>query len=185
MKRLLVSLALLFGLIAGPAAVLPTGAGATAPAEGSCGVTWGSGAKSDGPGTTPSSRVHNVRTGRHECYDRFVVDLTGSARGYNVRYVRRFRQDPSGDVIPLPGGARIEIVIRAPAVDLNGHATYPGVVGEPLPGVNLAGYETFRSTRYGGTFEGYTQFGLGVRARLPFRVLQLSHRVVIDVAHHW
>ena len=77
-------------------------------------MTWGSGAKSAGPGTTPSSRVHNVRTGRHECYDRFVVDLTGSARGYNVRYVRRFRQDPSGDVIPLPGGARIEIVVRAP-----------------------------------------------------------------------
>ena len=185
MKRLLVSLALLFGLIAGPAAVLPTAAGGAAPAEGSCAVTWGSGAQSAGPGTTPSSRVHNVRTGRHECYDRFVVDLTGSARGYNVRYVRRFRQDASGDVIPLPGGARIEIVVRAPAVDLNGHATYLGVVGEPLPGVNLAGYETFRSTRYGGTFEGYTQFGLGVRARLPFRVLKLSHRVVIDVAHHW
>lgn len=184
MKRLLVSLTLLFGLVAGPA-VLPTVAGAATPTERSCSVTWGSTAKSAGPDTSPFSLVHNVRTGRHECYDRFVVDLTGSTRGYAVRYVRRFRLDPSDQVIPLPGGARIEIIVRAPAVDLNGHPTYPGTVGQPLPGVDLTGYATFRSTRYGGTFEGYTQFGLGVRARLPFRVMKLSHRVVIDVAHHW
>ena len=30
-----------------------------------------------------------------------------------------------------------------------------------------------------------TQFGLGVRARLPFRVMKLGNRVIIDVAHHW
>jgi hypothetical protein len=186
MKRLLVSLALLFGLIAGPAAALPDVAGAApATARGSCAVTWGSGAKSAGPLTSPSSEVLNVRTGRHACYDRLVVDLAGPASGYVVRYVRRFRQDPSGQIIPLPGGARIEIIVRAPAVDNNGHPTYPGTVGQPLPGVNLTGYQTFRSTRYGGTFEGQTQFGLGVRARLPFRVLKIGNRVVVDVAHHW
>ncbi|MDO0930794.1 hypothetical protein QQY66_03535 [Streptomyces sp. DG2A-72] len=66
-----------------------------------------------------------------------------------------------------------------------GVPTYPGEVGESLPGVNISGYSTFRDTRFGGTFEGQTQVGLGVRARLPFRVLQLADRVVVDVAHSW
>ena len=54
----------------------------------------------------------------------------------------------------------------------------------------MAGYRTFRQVVYAGTFEGYTSVGLGVRARLPFRVLVLdgpgtSSRLVVDVAHHW
>ncbi|MDQ1596268.1 MAG: hypothetical protein QOH40_2824, partial [Arthrobacter pascens] len=40
------------------------------------------------------------------------------------------------------------------------------------------------------SFEGYTTLGLGVRARLPFKVFTLAgpgsgSRLVIDVAHHW
>ena len=55
---------------------------------------------------------------------------------------------------------------------------------------DVAGYRTLRDVVYGGTFEGYTTFGVGVRARLPFRVLTLAgpdggSRIVIDVAHRW
>ncbi len=66
-----------------------------------------------------------------------------------------------------------------------GAPAYPGRVGRPLPGVFLDGYRTFRDTRFAGSFEGETQIGLGVRARLPFRVLVLDGRVVVDVAHNW
>ncbi len=43
---------------------------------------------------------------------------------------------------------------------------------------------------FGGSFEGYTTFAVGVRATLPFRVFILagpgSHsRVVLDIAHRW
>ncbi|BAS14136.1 conserved hypothetical protein [Arthrobacter sp. Hiyo8] len=43
---------------------------------------------------------------------------------------------------------------------------------------------------FAGSFEGYTSLGLGVRARLPFRVFTLAgpgtgSRLVIDVAHMW
>lgn len=43
---------------------------------------------------------------------------------------------------------------------------------------------------WAGTFEGYTSLGLGVRARLPFRVFALDgpgdgSRLVVDVAHRW
>lgn len=51
--------------------------------------------------------------------------------------------------------------------------------------MNISGYSTFRDTRFGSTFEGQTQVAVGVRARLPFRVLQLDDRVVVDVAHSW
>jgi len=92
-----------------------------------------------------------------------------------------------GAVIPLAGGAKLSVVVRAPAYDPNtGKSTYPAV-GAKLPGVNLTGYRTFRDAKFGGSFEGYTTFGLGVRAKLPFRVTRLASpgRVVVDVAHRW
>jgi hypothetical protein len=56
--------------------------------------------------------------------------------------------------------------------------------------VTVTGYSTFRQVAYAGSFEGQTTIGLGVRARLPFRVFILEgpgtgSRLVIDVAHYW
>ena len=59
--------------------------------------------------------------------------------------------------------------------------------------VDVSGFSTFRQVAWGGSYEGKTTLGLGVRARLPFRVLVLAGapgypdgaRVVIDVAHAW
>lgn len=55
---------------------------------------------------------------------------------------------------------------------------------------DVDGFTTLRSVVYGGGFDGYTTFGFGVRARLPFRVFVLDgpgghSRIVMDVAHHW
>ncbi|MFE9773239.1 hypothetical protein ACFYOV_16475 [Streptomyces sp. NPDC005931] len=165
-----------------PAAATP----AAATQATACPTGWGSLAKSAGTGTvTP---VRNIRTGRHACYDRMVVDLPGAGRGvgYSVRYVDRLLQDGSGRHIPVAGGAVLEVRVTAPAYDPEtGAPTYPARAGRPLPGVDLTGYRTFRDTRFAGSFEGDTQVGLGVRARLPFRVLRVEDRVVIDVAHNW
>lgn len=169
-------------------AVVPAEAApAAAPRAAACPTGWGSVAKTYFAGTTES--VENVRTGRHDCYDRFVVDVPGGASnelGYSVQYVDRLYQDGSGRPIPVGGGAVLEVRVNAPAYDPEtGAPTYPGRVAQPLPGVNLAGYGTFRDTRYAGSFEGVTQLGLGVRARLPFRVLRLDGHLVVDVAHTW
>ena len=40
--------------------------------------------------------------------------------------------------------------------------------------VNVTGFRTFRQVAWGGSFEGSTTLGLGVRARLPFRVTVLD-----------
>ena len=61
-------------------------------------------------------------------------------------------------------------------------------VGQPVAAV--AGFPTLRSVVYAGSFEGMTTFGVGTRARLPFRVFALAGpgghgRIVLDVAHRW
>ncbi len=152
-----------------------------------CPTGWGSVAKTRSAATTES--LTDIRTGRHACFDRMVVDVPGagtSGLGYSVRYVSRLYQDGSGNHIPVGGGAVLEVRVAAPAYDPDtGQPTYPVRAGQRLKGVNLTGYRTFRDARFVGSFEGDTQIGLGVRARLPFRVWVATDRVVIDVAHNW
>jgi hypothetical protein len=59
-----------------------------------------------------------------------------------------------------------------------------------MEAVNVAGFDTFRQVVDSVSWEGQTQIGLGVRARLPFRVFVLTgpgagSRLVIDVADNW
>ncbi|TDW84061.1 hypothetical protein EV137_6865 [Kribbella pratensis] len=153
----------------------------------SCPRGWGS--LPEANSRMVQSPVTDIRTGRHACYDRLVVDLGGRSSGYDVRYVGTVHQDGSGFVVPLRGGAKLQIVVRAPSYDLNsGKATYTPKNSKEL--TNVAGYRTFRQLAFAGSFEGQTTIGLGVRARLPFRVFTLAgpgsnSRLVIDVAHHW
>ncbi|MDQ1013699.1 AMIN-like domain-containing (lipo)protein [Streptomyces afghaniensis] len=173
------------GVAAVPAGAAPVATRAATQAT-ACPTGWGSLPKTDTSGTI--SPVTDIRTGRHTCFDRMVVDVPGGGSdvGYSVRYVDRLYQDGSGREIPVAGGAVLEVRVAAPAYDPEtGAATYPARAGRPLPGVDLTGYRTFRDTRFAGSFEGDTQIGLGVRARLPFRVLQLDGRVIVDVAHSW
>jgi hypothetical protein len=151
-----------------------------------CGVRWGSLPKE--LSTSSAGHLINVRAGQHRCFDRLVIDVDGTAAGYVVRYVDRVRMDASGELVPLRGGARLEIIATVPAYNGEGQATYRPRSVSRL--VNVAGWRTFRQVAWAGTFEGQTTVGLGVRARLPFRVFQLNgpgdgSRVVIDVAHRW
>jgi hypothetical protein len=167
----------------------------TAGAAPFCGITWGSLDKtgdqlSGPPGNPDAPDVFNARTGQHDCYDRFVVDL-GQPNGtaYFVRYVPVVLGDASGLPVPLRGGAFIQISLRTFAHDLDtGLPTY--APPNPLEACNVAGFRTFRQVAFVDDFEGTVTFGLGVRARLPFRVFNLQgpgggSRVVIDVAHRW
>lgn len=151
-----------------------------------CGLEWGSQAKSAPEMSTAS--VTNVRTGRQSCFDRMVVDLNGPVTGYTVRYVQEIIQDGTGYTIPVYGNARLQVVVNAPSYDGNGNVTYNPAAKAELS--NVAGYQTFRQVVYAGSFEGSTSIGLGVRARLPFRVFTLDgpgsgSRLIVDVAHFW
>lgn len=160
----------------------------TAAATPFCGITWGSLAKASTPMST--NAITAVRSGRHACYDRLVIDLAATSRtGYDVRYVSDVYAGGSGALIPLRGGARIRIIAKAPTHDGLGRTTYRPANHREL--VEVSGYSTFRQVAWAGSFEGQTTVGLGVRARLPFRVFTLTDssarttRLVIDVAHRW
>ena len=172
--------------------VVPAVAGAASSGP-YCGITWGSLAKS-APAMT-GAPLTGVRVGRHDCFDRMVVDLGGRpVAGYHVRYIDPpYRADGSGHALFVAGGAVLQVMVRGPAYDESGRSTVPwggtGVVIRPDQ-FQAGGFSTFRDLVWGGSFEGQSSFGLGVRARLPFRVLQLDgpgtgSRLVIDVAHRW
>jgi hypothetical protein len=155
-------------------------------------VYWGSVPKgADAAG--PTETIVNVRTGAHACYDRLVVDINGSGPvGYDIRYVDNVFTEGRGNVVALAGGAKIQIVVHAPNYDINtGVITYTPIdQAQSQQLTNLAGYQTFRQVAFGGSFEGQTTFGLGVRARLPMRAFVLGgpgtgQRLVVDVAHQW
>jgi hypothetical protein len=182
--RTAVTRSLLVAALAGavPAATATTSAHA-APY---CGITWGSLAKTKA--TSPTGLVTGVRSGRHTCFDRLVVDLRGKAPGYTVKYVNTFTGQASGLPIPLRGGAKLQVTVNAPAYDpATGASTF--TPRNPAEVVNVTGYTTFRQVRWDSSFEGYTSMGLGVRSRLPFRVFTIqdatTSRLVIDVAHRW
>jgi hypothetical protein len=177
----------LIAAVAGLALAVPAVAAVPATAAPYCGITWGSTARSDAG--TSVAPLTGVRGGRHDCYDRLVLDLAGPADGYSVRYVSQVTQDGSGAVVPLRGGARLQVTVHSPAYDVEtGDPTYTPTRRTEL--VNVSGWRTFRQVAWAGSFEGYTTVGLGVRARLPFRVLRLDgpgngSRLVVDVAHQW
>jgi hypothetical protein len=183
MRRWVLVGALVVGVATSVAAAPPTAAQA-APY---CGIYWGSLPKT--AGAMSVAPIINVRAGQHACYDRLVVDLAGPGGGTHVQYVAAVRTQAKGDVLPLRGGAFLRIVVLDPTHNVDtGVLTYRPANRTEL--VNVTGWRTFRQIAYGGSDEGYTTIGLGVRAHLPFRVFTLpgpgAHsRLVIDVAHRW
>jgi hypothetical protein len=134
-------------------------------------------------------QLTNVRTGRHACYDRIVFDVQGKPSWFRVHYVKNIYTIGEGKLIPLRGGAKLEIILSVTPYDTDdGYVTYDPPNYNEL--TNVHGYRTFRQVVDAGSFEGETVIGVGVRARLPFRVFTLTgtgnkSRIVVDVAHHW
>jgi hypothetical protein len=159
-----------------------------------CGITWGSLPKvSHGNQPVTGAELTNVRAGQQTCYDRLVLDVRGtrSFDSWRVEYVPQVRGEASDQPVPLRGGAFLQITFGASDHDANGVATYNPANRREL--VNVSGFRTFRQVAWAGSSEGISRIGLGVRARLPFRVFALAGtpttsngtRVVIDVAHQW
>ena len=98
--------------------------------------------------------------------------------GYDVRYVDQVLHDPMGTVVPLRGGARLQVSAQSP---------YWGKARSEM--ADVTGFTTLRQVAAAGSFEGQSTWGVGVRARLPFRTFVLHDtrgtHLVIDIAHSW
>lgn len=172
---------LLGGLCALVVTVVFIGTLGTSASAADCATSWGSLPKGSLADHTQGP-LNSLRTGRHDCYDRLVLDIAGSGFGYRAEYVDQVVQDGSGAPVPLRGGAKIRIIVQAMAA-----TGFPASAPELA---DVSGYATFRQVAGAGSFEGQTTIGLGVRARLPFRVFTLpleggGTRLVTDVAHSW
>lgn len=161
--------------VAGPVPA-PTAA-VVAPVAVTCPTGWGSLDRTAGGARTSGGPIVEVRAGTHPCFDRLVFDVAnGPVGAYRVWYVDQVTGIASGLPINTPGGARLQVTVFNPS-------------DQPaMPSV--AGYPTLRSVVNAGSFEGLTEFGVGVRARLPFRAFVVPgpdtrNRLVLDVANHW
>jgi hypothetical protein len=171
----------MLAILVGTLVVPTTAASAARP----CPTGWGS--RGETAADTSGAPITDVRVGRHRCFDRLVIEVDGDAAGYRVRYVRRIVQDGSGLPVAVAGGARLRVIALAPAYDDLGD---PTIDLSALDDLTFARFRTFRDLASAGSFEGQTTLGLGVRARLPFRVFTVDgpgdrSRIVVDVAHRW
>ena len=98
------SVALVLAVLTAVAAVLVGAAPASAADR--CSVTWGSLPKAHDTRADTES-LNGVRAGRHACFDRLVLDVSGSRAGHFVRYVPEVQRDGSGEVVPVRGGAKL------------------------------------------------------------------------------
>lgn len=130
-----------------------------------------------------------VRAGDHpdENYSRITFAFRGGIPSYEVGYVRSVLAEGTGNPLPLPGNAFVRIRFTpAQAHDEQGRPTVAVAPQTPLTFPTLRGYG------FGGDFEGYLTFGLGLQVAansdqvLPVRIGELvrpdgSHVVAIDV----
>ena len=157
----------------------------------SCGQVWGSHATSAGASrdTGPSYPITDVRAGRHACFDRLVLDVADRATAVSVRYVDRVTA-PGPVPVSLAGQARLLVEVDDgidPAARFYSRRIRAAGDDTTYRVGDVVGFRTLREVRWLGTMHP-TQFAVGVRARLPFRVFVVDgpgggSRLVLDVGH--
>jgi hypothetical protein len=126
----------------------------------------------------------DVRTGRHEGFDRITFEFDGPLPGYLVEYVEPpITEDGSGDTVEIAGDAFLSMRFEpASGFDMEaGEASYTGPKVVPGNGTSVLD-EVVRT----GDFEAVLTWVAGLSDRVDFRVTTLPDpsRVVVDVRNH-
>ncbi|WP_052809451.1 AMIN-like domain-containing (lipo)protein [Streptomonospora alba] len=179
---------------AGDAPADGAGGGDDGAASPTCGTTENWTLRPDVREGNSGDPITDVRAGRHDCFDRVVLDIGGTAEtGFRAEYRPEVQEPGSGRPVPVAGGAALKLIVYSPARGTPGG----GMDEEPLakarehlvPESELASWDALRSVRYAGSFEAVTTIAVGAREKLPFRVFSRADEdegvrtVVLDVAH--
>ncbi len=125
--------------------------------------------------------VRSVRVGRHQIFDRVVFEFGGSMPNYQVEYLRgRFYENEGGrQRIKIAGNAFVQVNLNLIPTDEEQMKLREQNSFIPKGRLKL---RSVLELDEAGLFEGYYDFLLGIRARKPFRVSELSNplRLVID-----
>jgi len=123
--------------------------------------------------------VESVRIAGHDGFDRIVFDLAGDgAPGWFIDYTSAPKQQGSGNPVEYEGPVALDVNIDG--------TTYPFELGREDPNIGtVAGSGNITEVISSGTFEGRSQFVVGLKEKLPYsvEVLHDPHRLVIDVRH--
>ena len=128
------------------------------------------------PGDT--AHLVDVRLAGHDGFDRLALEFEDRVPGYTVGYrPPPAHADGSGAEIPLPGANALIQVTLTPATGWRNDArTYDG------PRTVTGGTASVTEVKAAGDFEAVLSWVVGLRTRVPFRVLVLDGppRLVID-----
>lgn len=122
--------------------------------------------------------VTDVRTGSHAGFDRVVFDLTGEGEpGWFMDYTDSPSQQGSGNPISYEGATALNVNIDG--------TVYPFDLGmeDPQIGTVEGAGNLVTEVISAGTFEGRSQFVIGLDGKHPYSVtvLQDPHRLVVDI----
>lgn len=122
--------------------------------------------------------VTDVRTGSHAGFDRVVFDLIGEGSpGWFIDYTDNPTQQGSGNAIEYQGATALNVNIDG--------TVYPFDLGmeDPQIGTVPGTGSVVTEVVSGGTFEGRSQFVIGLNGPHDYSVTVLEdpHRLVIDV----
>lgn len=121
--------------------------------------------------------VTDVRVGSHAGFDRVVFDLTGTGEpGWFIDYTESPSQQGSGRTIDHGGDIALNVNIDG--------TVYPFELGEDDPGLtSVTGSGNVVDVTSAGTFEGRSQFVIGLNTSVPYsvQVLHDPHRLVVDL----
>jgi hypothetical protein len=82
------------------------------------------------------AELNNIRTGRHDHFDRIVLDMTGLPSDFQSREITSVTDCGAGNPVAVPGNEVLESVFHyARAHDDNYNPTYPGPRNFPTPGL--------------------------------------------------
>ena len=133
------------------------------------------------PAGGPDLGLVDVRTGRHDGYDRVVMELAGDGDvGWRVAYTDDPRYQGTGDPVHVAGEATLQIHL-----DGFGYPSQDGLPSYDGPTRIDGSGESLVELVVGHLYEGRQGAFAGTVEPLPFRVFTLHdpERVVVDVAH--
>ena len=133
--------------------------------------------KTERPAAPSQLVVTDVRVGNHNGFERVVFEFTGEGSpGWFIDYTDKPLQQGSGNAIDYEGATALNVNIDGTVYPFEKDMADPNLGSTPGAG----GFIT--EVKSSGTFEGRSQFVVGLKERHPYsvQVLEEPTRLVID-----
>lgn len=122
-------------------------------------------------------RTTDIRVGSHDNYDRLVFEFEGTGQPrFHAGYTDDPRQHTSGNPVEVPGGTHFELLIHGTPLDMTADAKYAGRANLGMASGAIVDVVSE------GTFEGTSQYFVGLKDTRPYKVSILENptRLVVD-----